>query len=87
MNRSFDPTLVVLLTATAVLITMVIVQDSDMLGVALHKSARLFLGVWPELMLGFLLAGLVDVLIPEAVLMKWPEENDFGHGNSCEIAF
>ena len=51
-----------------------------MLGVALHKSARLFLGVWPELILGFLLAGLVDVLIPEAVLMKWLGEQHLGYG-------
>ena len=80
MNRSFDPTLLVLLVATAIFVVMVIVQDSEMLGVALHKSDRLFLGVWPELMLGFILAALVDVLIPETVLMKWLGEQHLGYG-------
>jgi uncharacterized protein len=80
VNRSFDPTLFVLLIATAVLAMIVIVHDSVMLVAALQKSARMFLGVWPELALGFILAGLIDVLIPEAMLMKWLGEQHLGYG-------
>jgi uncharacterized protein len=80
MNRSLDPTLVVLLIATAVLGVVVALKDSAMLGIALEKSGRLFLGIWPELLLGFVLAGLVDVLVPEAVLTKWLGEQHLGYG-------
>ena len=80
MNRSFDPTLFVLLIATAVLVAIIFLQDSAMLEAALQKSGRMFLGVWPELALGFILAGLIDVLIPEAVLMKWLGEQHLGYG-------
>jgi uncharacterized membrane protein YraQ (UPF0718 family) len=80
MNRSFDPTLVVLLIATGVLAMLVALNDSAMLGIALQKSGRLFIGIWPELLLGFVLAGLVDVLVPEAVLIKWLGEQHLGYG-------
>jgi uncharacterized membrane protein YraQ (UPF0718 family) len=80
MNRSLDPTLFVLLIATAVLALIVAVKDSSMLGMALQKSGRLFLGIWPEFLLGFMLAGLVDVLVPEAVLTKWLGEQHLGYG-------
>jgi uncharacterized membrane protein YraQ (UPF0718 family) len=80
VNRSLDPTLVVLLVATALFATMVAFKDSAMLGMALQKSGRLFLGVWPELLLGFVLAGLVDVFVPEAVLIKWLGEQHLGYG-------
>ncbi|HET6282268.1 MAG TPA: permease [Polyangia bacterium] len=37
----------------------------------LFATARLLRGVWIELLLGFLLAGLVDVLIPADALVRW----------------
>ena len=80
MNRSLDLTLLVLLVATALLAMIVAFKDFAMLGMALQKSGRLFLGVWPELLLGFVLAGLIDVLVPEAVLMKWLGEQHLGYG-------
>ena len=80
MNRSLDPTLLVLLICTAVLVMIVAIKDSAMLGIALQKSGRLFIGIWPELILGFILAGLVDVLIPEAVLIKWLGAQHLGYG-------
>jgi len=80
VNRSFDPTLLVLLIGTAVLAVIVVAKDFAMLGLALQKSGRLFIGIWPELMLGFILAGLVDVLIPEAVLIRWLGNQHLGYG-------
>jgi len=80
VNRSLDLTLLVLLVATALLAIMVAFKDLAMLGMALQKSGRLFLGVWPELLLGFVLAGLIDVLVPEAVLMRWLGEQHLGYG-------
>jgi hypothetical protein len=40
MNRALDPTLLVLIIVTALLVTILILQDSEMLAVALHKSAH-----------------------------------------------
>jgi len=37
----------------------------------LLATGKLLRGVWPELLLGFLLAGLLDVLIPQPVLSRW----------------
>jgi uncharacterized membrane protein YraQ (UPF0718 family) len=37
----------------------------------LASSARLLRGVWIELLLGFVLAGLVDVLVPGEALIRW----------------
>jgi uncharacterized membrane protein YraQ (UPF0718 family) len=37
----------------------------------LAASGRLLRGVWIELLLGFVLAGLVDVLVPSASLVRW----------------
>jgi len=37
----------------------------------LRASARLFGGVWIELALGFLLAGLLEVLLPQPVISRW----------------
>jgi uncharacterized membrane protein YraQ (UPF0718 family) len=59
---------------------LVALKDSAMLGIALQKSGRLFIGIWPEVLLGFVLAGLVDVLVPEAVLIKWLGEQHLGYG-------
>jgi uncharacterized membrane protein YraQ (UPF0718 family) len=38
---------------------------------ALSASARLLRGVWIELALGFLLAGLMDALVPAQSLIRW----------------
>ena len=38
---------------------------------AVRASARQFGSVWIEIALGFLLAGLIDVLIPAATLLRW----------------
>jgi uncharacterized membrane protein YraQ (UPF0718 family) len=37
----------------------------------LAASGRLFRGVWVELLLGFLLAGLLEVLLPQPVISRW----------------
>ncbi len=37
----------------------------------LKGSARLLRGVWLDLLLGFVFAGLADVLLPQPVLSRW----------------
>jgi uncharacterized membrane protein YraQ (UPF0718 family) len=46
----------------------------------LLAGGRLLRGVAPELVLGFALAGLVDVLIPSATLVRWLGSESEGRG-------
>jgi len=47
------------------------VRNPSLPGAALEASGRLVGSVWVELVLGFLLAGFVDVLVPGPVLVRW----------------
>ncbi|HEU4733471.1 MAG TPA: permease [Kofleriaceae bacterium] len=46
----------------------------------LRSGGRLLRGVAPELLLGFALAGLVDVLIPSATMVRWLGAESNGRG-------
>ena len=46
----------------------------------LISGGRLLQGVAPELILGFALAGLVDVLVPSATMVRWLGEESTGRG-------
>ncbi|HEX7212597.1 MAG TPA: permease, partial [Methylomirabilota bacterium] len=45
-----------------------------------QSTGRLLSGVWIELALGFVLAGLIDVLIPAPVLSRWLGDERLGQG-------
>lgn len=80
MNRSFDANFWLLLGGTALLAVGVAIKDSALLGTALHKSGQLFGAVWPEILLGFLVAGLIDVLVPQPVIVRWLGEQHLVSG-------
>jgi uncharacterized membrane protein YraQ (UPF0718 family) len=46
----------------------------------LRSGGRLLQGVAPELILGFALAGLVDVLVPSATMVRWLGGESTGRG-------
>ncbi|HEX2056133.1 MAG TPA: permease [Nitrospiraceae bacterium] len=71
MKRTMDINLLILLSGTVLLAAAVLFRHPPLLGEALQSSVRLLGGVWPELLLGFLLAGLLEVLIPERRLVQW----------------
>jgi uncharacterized membrane protein YraQ (UPF0718 family) len=66
-----DISVIVLLGLTLGLLVFAFVRDARLPGAALQATSRLVGSVWIELSLGFLLAGLVDVLVPAEVLVKW----------------
>jgi uncharacterized protein len=80
MNRSLDLTVWILLAATCLLAGVVATKDPGLLSQAFQKSGQLLWGVLPELLLGFLIAGLVDVLIPQPVLVRWLGEQNLAYG-------
>lgn len=66
-----DTNVLILLSGTILLALVVAFKNPSLLADALQTSAKLLGGVWPELLLGFLLAGLLDVVVPERQLVQW----------------
>jgi uncharacterized protein len=79
-KKRMDASLFVLLGLTLALGAYALSQDSRLLGAAARATGRLLQSVWIELALGFLVAGLVDVLVPAAVLVRWLGAERPGHG-------
>jgi len=75
-----DANLWILLGLTAVAFAFAFARNPALPAEGLASSARLFRGVWLELALGFVLAGLFDVLIPEESLVRWLGEDRGGRG-------
>lgn len=70
-RRRVDASLWILLTLTVAAAAVAFARDRHLPVDALAATGRLVRGVWMELLLGFLLAGLVDVLIPAQALVRW----------------
>lgn len=80
MNRSLDATFWILFLGTSLLVAVVAVKDPHLLGPSLRKSGQLLSGVLPELLLGFLIAGLVDTLVPQQTLLAWLGKHNLTYG-------
>lgn len=66
-----DVSLWILLGLVAVGMAAAFARDPALPLAGVRASARLLSSVWLELALGFLLAGLVDVLVSPALLLRW----------------
>jgi uncharacterized protein len=75
-----DASLVVLLSLVVVAFVVALVRDVHLPLRGLESSGRLLRGVWLELLLGFLFAGLMDVLIPAPALSRWLGDERPGRG-------
>jgi uncharacterized membrane protein YraQ (UPF0718 family) len=80
MSRRVDPTLLILLALVVLTVGLGFVRDPTLPWRGLQASARLLRGVWVELLLGFILAGLLEVMIPPPVLSRWLGGEGFGRG-------
>jgi uncharacterized protein len=70
-KKKMDISVLVLLGLTVGLLAYAFFRDPRLPVTALLATRRLLGSVWIELALGFLLAGLVDVLVPSDVLVQW----------------
>lgn len=70
----------ILLGLTLATVTVALVRDPQLVLRGLQSTGRLLGGVWMELALGFVLAGLLDVLIPSSVLLRWMGGDRLGQG-------
>jgi uncharacterized protein len=71
MSRRMDVSLIILLVLVASIGLFAFVKDRSLPLEGLYASGRLFGSVWIELLLGFLIAGLIDVLIAPAQITAW----------------
>jgi uncharacterized protein len=67
----FDVNTWILLGLTLGALIFAYARRPSLAGEGLLAGGRLLRGVAPELLLGFALAGLIDVLIPSATLVRW----------------
>jgi uncharacterized membrane protein YraQ (UPF0718 family) len=79
-KKRMDVSFFALLGLTIGLAGFALSQDVRLLGDAVRATGRLLGAVWVELALGFLLAGLVDVLVPAGVLVQWLGAERSGRG-------
>ena len=75
-----DASLLILASLTAIAVAVALVRDPQLVVRGLQSTGRLLSGVWIELALGFVLAGLLDALIPAPVLSRWLGGDRPGHG-------
>jgi uncharacterized membrane protein YraQ (UPF0718 family) len=75
-----DASFLILLGLTVVAIAVALMRDPELVLRGFQSTGRLLGGVWKELALGFVLAGLLDVLIPPPVLSRWMGGGDLRQG-------
>ena len=80
MKHRMDVTLWILLGFSALALVAAYAKDPALPLQGLQSSGRLLKSVWLELALGFLLAGLIDVLIPAATVSRWLGSEHLGQG-------
>lgn len=80
MKRRMDATLWILLGCATLALAAAMAKDPSLPWQGLQASGRLLRGVWLELALGFLLAGLIEVLIPAATISRWLGSERPGQG-------
>jgi uncharacterized protein len=79
-RRRVDASLYILLGLVVVAVGVALARDVALPLRGLAASGRLVRSVWIELALGFLLAGLLEVLLPHPVLSRWLGDEHVGRG-------
>jgi uncharacterized membrane protein YraQ (UPF0718 family) len=69
--KRIDVSLVILLAVAAAVALIALVRDRSLPMAGLYASGRLLGSVWIELLLGFVIAGFLEVLISPAQLAAW----------------
>lgn len=80
MKRRMDPSLWILAALVIVIALVAFSRDPRLPLRGLEASGRLLRGVWLELAFGFVLAGLLEVLIPQPALTRWLGGERLGQG-------
>jgi len=80
MSRRTDTGVMILLGLAVLAAGFAFVKDRSLPMAGLQAGAKLFGSVWVELALGFLIAGLLEVLISPAEITAWLGTDSSGRG-------
>lgn len=75
-----DVGLYILLGLVLIALLAALMRDTRLPLAGLEASGRLLRGVWIEIALGFVLAGLLEVLIPAQAMAQWLGRENLGRG-------
>jgi uncharacterized membrane protein YraQ (UPF0718 family) len=75
-----DTGFLILAGLTVIALAVALARDPQLVVRGFQSTGRLLGNVWMELALGFILAGLLDVLIPSPVLSRWLGSERLGQG-------
>jgi uncharacterized membrane protein YraQ (UPF0718 family) len=75
-----DTGFLILAGLTVIALAVALARDPQLVVRGFQSTGRLLGNVWMELALGFILAGLLDVLIPPPVLSRWLGSERLGQG-------
>jgi uncharacterized membrane protein YraQ (UPF0718 family) len=75
-----DASLYILLGLVIAALVAAFVQDVHLPLRGIAASGRLLRSVWIEITLGFLLAGLIEVLVPAQAMAQWLGRENLGRG-------
>ena len=70
-----DTSTVVMMTAALITLAVVYVKSPEAAGKGLNATGSLILEITPRMIAAFLLAGLVQAIVPQEVIVRW-----MGHG-------
>ena len=79
-RRKMDASLYILLGLVIAALVAAFVQDVHLPLRGIAASGRLLRSVWIEITLGFLLAGLIEVLVPAQAMAQWLGRENLGRG-------
>jgi uncharacterized membrane protein YraQ (UPF0718 family) len=79
-KKKMNPSLWILLAITLVALLAAYFKGPHLPASGLLAAGRLLQNVWIELALGFVLAGLLEVLIPAPMLAAWLGDGRLGRG-------
>jgi uncharacterized membrane protein YraQ (UPF0718 family) len=79
-RRRVDASLWILLALVVLAMAVAFFRDAALPWRGVTAGVGLLRGVWIELALGFLLAGLLEVLLPRPVLSRWLGGDNLGQG-------
>jgi uncharacterized membrane protein YraQ (UPF0718 family) len=70
-RRAMDVSTWILLGLTLLALAFALARGPSVAGAGVVAGGKLLRGVAPELLLGFVLAGLLEVLVPATALQRW----------------
>jgi uncharacterized membrane protein YraQ (UPF0718 family) len=79
-RRKMDASLYILLALVLVALVAAFMRGANLPLAGIQASGRLLRSVWIEIALGFVLAGLLEVLLPAQALAQWLGRENMGRG-------